>query len=554
MSLSSLASSTYSYLTGSTIVATKEPDPTQETKKETQHIAEDFDLSDQTIEINDDAESMYAQSVYSSSRRSSIESTASTISPLSSRRYPNQLSRLSTSFYRSSSFTQKNYSEHVLWGFAQVVGQFIVDPKMLDSNIFAPLKSKTMYHPFGSSSLGGGGGGMLMRRPDSSYNKREFHDSVPVFSTPPSILFVDLHLAPGETVKYSYKLQLPKNIPPTHKGKSIKFNYSLVIGTQRSGGSSVKQTAIQGHVVQIPFRVFNHVSEDGSRPVYDLMSPEISYTDQAIIDSIPMKSSPTNEKTRKPITEKTKTVQSKARADFLDYIDGLLEKTACNKSVDKIMQKENDLYEHDQDTDEIDNMKGWSCRQNISHISNTTVINAEIATFDICKSNKRVAQLHLMKTLFRLGEPIQGIIDFEGAVIPTFQVSIYLESNEVVDDSIASRQPQYIARVSRKRHAEHHSFCRYDKRVSFSLNVPASESPEFYTSAMKLQYYLKIDFITGTSNASQPTFEDKLHRYHHASAQIAASNFDCQIPIHVFGCSSGSLTNIFGGPHAFAVQ
>jgi hypothetical protein len=49
-----------------------------------------------------------------------------------------------------------------------------------------------------------------------------------------------------------------------------------------------------------------------------------------------------------------------------------------------------------------------------------------LATFDICKSNQRVAQLHLLKTLYRLGEPIQGIIDFEGAVIPTFQVKLYM--------------------------------------------------------------------------------------------------------------------------------
>lgn len=159
------------------------------------------------------------------------------------------------------------------------------------------------------------------------------------------------------------------------------------------------------------------------------------------------------------------------------------------------------------------------------------------------------------------------------------QISIYLESHEVVDESIASRQPQYIARVSRKRHAGHHTFCRYDKRVSFSLAVSTGESPEFQTSAskcdheetchslhymytyiVKLQYYLKIEFITaaGTSNANEPTFQDKFHQYYHASKQMEASGFDCQIPVHVFGCSHGSYSNssstIFGGPHTFALQ
>lgn len=102
--------------------------------------------------------------------------------------------------------------------------------------------------------------------------------TTPVFSTPPSILFVDLNLAPGETVKCnkilneqyyalylldiidSYKFDLPKNIPPSYRGKSIKFNYYLVIGSQRSACSAAKSVGAQEHVVQIPFRVFNHVS------------------------------------------------------------------------------------------------------------------------------------------------------------------------------------------------------------------------------------------------------------------------------------------------------
>lgn len=97
-----------------------------------------------------------------------------------------------------------------------------------------------------------------------------------MFSTPPSILFVDLNLSPGETVKCktyvhefeclilngynldSYKLKLPKNLPPTYRGKTMRFNYYLVIGSQRSSPS--KTVGAQGQVVQIPFRVFNHVS------------------------------------------------------------------------------------------------------------------------------------------------------------------------------------------------------------------------------------------------------------------------------------------------------
>ncbi|KAL7319676.1 Golgi membrane exchange factor (Ric1p-Rgp1p) subunit [Mucor circinelloides] len=578
MSLSSLASSTYSYLTGSTAVTTKEPECLPEAKKweenkDTHQFIQYHDFPDQTIELDDDedTESIDTQSLYSSSRRSSIDSNASHIPPLSSRRHPNQLYRLSTPACRSSIFLQRNHPEHLLWGFAQVVGQFTSDPKMLNSSKFASLKSKAMYHPFGTSSMrgerggGGGGGGMLMKKSESSYNKRESQTTMPVFSTPPSILFVDLNLSPGETVTYSYRLKLPKNLPPSYRGKSIRFNYYLVIGSQRSASATRKSVgAQQGHVVQIPFRVFNHVSENGSRPIYDLMTPVINYTDQAIITTLPMKSSSSclsadgTSARKKSTSTKSTSDDTKCRQEFKEYIDGLLLKTASKTSIDEIMQRQNDLYEHDQDQEDENEEKlhGKSCRQTISRITNTS----KRATFDICKNNRRVAQLHLIKTLFRLGEPIQGIIDFEGAVIPTFQISIYLESHEVVDESIASRQPQYIARVSRKRHAGHHTFSRYDKRISFSLAVPTGESPEFQTSAIKLQYYLKIEFVTaaGTSNANEPTFQDKFHQYYHASTQVEASSFDCQIPVHVFGCSHGSYSNssstIFGGPHTFALQ
>lgn len=69
---------------------------------------------------------------------------------------------------------------------------------------------------------------------------------------------------------------------------------------------------------------------------------------------------------------------------------------------------------------------------------------------------------------------------------------MYLESNEIVDISIAQRQPNYIARVSKKKHAGHHAFCKNDRRLTFSLTVPTSESPEFQTSASKVFVYLFI--------------------------------------------------------------
>lgn len=79
--------------------------------------------------------------------------------------------------------------------------------------------------------------------------------SVPILSTPQSILFVDLRLPPGESRSYKFKFTLPKGIPPSHKGKAIKIAYNLVLGTQRPGKGVVQPT-----IIEVPFRVLPHVN------------------------------------------------------------------------------------------------------------------------------------------------------------------------------------------------------------------------------------------------------------------------------------------------------
>lgn len=78
--------------------------------------------------------------------------------------------------------------------------------------------------------------------------------SVPVLSTPQSILFVDLRLAPGESKSYLYKFVLPRGLPPSHKGKALKITYNVVVGTQRAG-----KGVQQPKVIEVPFRVFPNI-------------------------------------------------------------------------------------------------------------------------------------------------------------------------------------------------------------------------------------------------------------------------------------------------------
>ncbi len=171
--------------------------------------------------------------------------------------------------------------EILMMGYGQIVGSFTLDGSLVNQSPFEEVKKKGivggqggggvvrnesakrdsgMLGSLGWGSIGASLGGLLggnelssIKEASSSTNAK----SVPVLSTPQSILFVDLRLAPGESKSYKYVHPLPKGLPPTHKGRAMKISYSLVVGTQRTA----KMT--QQHLVQhanIPFRVLTSVN------------------------------------------------------------------------------------------------------------------------------------------------------------------------------------------------------------------------------------------------------------------------------------------------------
>lgn len=553
-SISSLASSTFAFLTRSSsnsnqATSATPPPPQQSQPTLTQPGPRYEDDENSTIPIELDSptprssiDTFFQHSTLSP--RSSMESNASyrSSSILSS---PHNNRRISNLY--NSSPLKNSLVEHLLCGFAQVVGSFVADSSLINLNEFDPLKHYTMYNPQGGF---GGGGGLMVAKSDSSLDAR----TLPVFSTPPSILFVDLDLAPGETKKFTYKIQLPNDIPPSHRGKAIRFNYYLVVGTQRSTPSSVKQPMQGGgQVVQIRFRVLNHVSEDGSRPIYDLMNPVVQYKDQAIVDEYEGSINKSSEKAPTAKTKKQSKEKTMEREAFMEYVNELFENSTKNKRVHEITRRESDAYE-ERSAAEFSHSEEFnnSCSQVVSRITH----RSRKAMYDICKNNQRVAKLHLIKTAHRLGEPVIGVLDFSEALLTTYKISIFLESCEKVEDTIALRTRQHIARVSRKTHSDFHSFCLDNDRISFSLPIPATASPEFQTTGVSLEYFLKFEFITGMDD--QPPFipinTDQKHRHYQCLQDIEVSTFDCQIPLTVYGCPGGVDRALYGRPHTFRVQ
>lgn len=167
-----------------------------------------------------------------------------------------------------------------MMGYAQVMGSFTLDGSLINQAPFEEVKRKGvvggqggggvvgvertkresgLFGALGWSNIGESIGGLLGSSEPSSIREMRGQantKTVPLITTPQSILFVDLQLAPGESRSYRYSFTLPRGLPPTHKGRSMKVVYHLTIGTQRPGSARDQQVK---HV-EVPFRVFGSVN------------------------------------------------------------------------------------------------------------------------------------------------------------------------------------------------------------------------------------------------------------------------------------------------------
>lgn len=175
---------------------------------------------------------------------------------------------------------QTNLPETLMMGYAQIMGSFTLDGSLINQAPFEEVKRKGvvggqggggvvgverktrdsgLFGALGWGNIGESIGGLLgTSEPSSIREMRGIASSktVPLITTPQSILFVDLKLAPGESRSYTYSFTLPRGLPPTHKGRSMKVSYHLTIGTQRPG--SARDQSVRH--VEIPFRVFGSVN------------------------------------------------------------------------------------------------------------------------------------------------------------------------------------------------------------------------------------------------------------------------------------------------------
>lgn len=358
--------------------------------------------------------------------------------------------------------------ETLMMGHAQTMGHFTLDGSLVNAAPFEDVKRKGvqggggvigversskrasgMFGAFSWGNLGESIGGLLGNDDMSSIAQMKATASsktVPLLSTPQSLLFVDLCLAPGESSSYHYSFALPRGLPPTYRGRAIKISYHISLGIQRPGGQPVKQ-------IEIPFRVLGSVNSRGEVLGHDLMSPYIMLKDSARTKSIsaPLSSPGAFPAFPDQIDKKAKPAKQ-GLEDFLRYTERLLASPMDANGV---------LLSPTSPTSPVSPVLSPSTPRRQSHGEPQPTTTKEIIDFAILRSNQTsqpgmsqssnrfniarsgqlVAVLTLLRPAYRLGETIIGTIDFtmphtsrdDSEQAPTYSVNLELESAERVD-------------------------------------------------------------------------------------------------------------------------
>ncbi|EMC95343.1 hypothetical protein BAUCODRAFT_536846 [Baudoinia panamericana UAMH 10762] len=497
---------------------------------------------------------------------------------------------------QASRLRQSSYGEHVrpetlMMASVQTVGSFTLDGSLVNAAPFEEVKRKGvqsgggvvgierskrssgMFGAFSWGNIGESLSGLLGGDEMSTMAQMKAEagsKSVPLLSTPQSLLFVNVTLAPGESRSYSYRFALPRGLPPSHRGRAMKVNYHLSIGVQRPDGQTVKH-------VEVPFRVLGSYNTRGETLGHDLMSPYILLQDPARTTSITPDPNlspsdfppfPDKEAQKQVITPK------QGLEDFLRYTERLLAQRKDSNGAllsptsplasPSLSRQQSPADQAPVSVKEAIDMAILRSNHVNTPEGKQKQPEAQSANrFNIARSGQPVAVLTILRPAYRLGEAVLGTIDFAiptpsaanaPSSISTYAVRIELESAERVDSSLALRSPSSIHRVTRRVHASVYENTLFARQASFNLTVPLTATPTFETTGVSLGWRLRIEFVAQRQQQRSPQQpsesgerilrdeqlleelgSDERGTVLIARETVAAETFEIAVPLIVFG-------------------
>lgn len=455
--------------------------------------------------------------IYSASNHSEETLASEQVSMVSERptarpRVPSELIR--NHYKMGPTAPRKPQAATLLMGYAQVNATFTLDASLVDQTPFEEVKKKGFL---GGQAGGGVVGVKKKARPSSGlwggFNFASIGESlesimggeisssvkemkavtnaraIPLLSTPQSLLFVDVHLEPGDEKSFTFSYRLPRGLPASHRGKAIKIVYNLTIGIQGAPGNQQQVSDVRQ--VNVPFRVFPGVDGDGEVLGHDLMQPHVILKDLAKTAQI---DNPEHDYTAKPPT--TADIEA-SNTNFLEFVDGLLDRNRRRQSSSSILMES---------FNPVGGSAGLMQNQALRTINRAVMMSNQLGAsshsstspnrFEIASGGKRIAVVTLDRPLHRLGETVTVVVDFSNSERICSSLRATLETFEKVVPSLAVRSAATISRVTRKIYASRAENVLFMQRAVFCPTIPVLVSPTFITSGVSLDWFVKLEFGT----------------------------------------------------------
>ena len=495
----------------------------------------------------------------------SQETLASEQAPIAPDRRPFPSSTLRQPYKIDPASKPRRRVESLLMGYGQVTASFMLDGALVDQTPFEEVKRKGflggqggggvvgvksstnsggLLSGFNLNSIGESLGGLLGGQDLSSL--KEMKDvassrTIPLLSTPQSLLFIDLTLMPGDEKSFSFSFSLPQGLPASYKGKTIKINYNLNIGIQGAPGEKSVRSIRR---VSIPFKVFSGVSSDGEVLGHDLMQPHVMLQDIAQTEPI---STPTVR--RESVSKKPAQPTDNGAPEFLQYVDSLLNQRQRRQSSSATFPPPVPLeIEGDGRARAAIDYAIMLSKQNFSTQQSRN-------RFEIARNGLLVATIILDRVLLRLGETLTASIDFSRGDKPCHSLRCTLETTEQVNPALALRSAASIQRLSRRVHYSQFENTLFAQRVVFTPSIPVIATPTFSTSGVNLHWALRFEFTTsrdrnvgteeeddeddkameGEDNLLEAVTNDDRGSILAAVESLQCESFEASIPITVYG-------------------
>lgn len=175
--------------------------------------------------------------------------------------------------------------------------------------------------------------------------------------------------------------------------------------------------------------------EHGRQPQYDLKHPIILLRDEAKTSSLkkaderPLPPTTRSRHIRRPSSYSDKPIES-SQEEFMAFLDHLLESLgkAPMSASDPFLRADIPMTPASPSRARF---RRLSAREAIDFViqrgfTSDTGTKAKVGVFEIGKNGVTVATLTLPRTIFKLGDTVEGVIDLEDGMVKCFQVHISL--------------------------------------------------------------------------------------------------------------------------------